>query len=464
MVKNKCMMRKIFRMLVLLYAGLQFSSCGDVDILSPPGPAGLTAYKEWVKAVASGEIAWASGTDPANFFKFLKGEKGESGAQALDVWKAYIKSGIVENPHKPGSNWDPNKNAAADFYYFLTGAKGEVGMVPHINSKGNWQIGAKDTGIPAKGKDGEPGQPGQPGQPGLPGKVADEVTIGLNGNWEISGVDTGISATAKAGLNGADGKSALELWIAEVREGKINDSQGTVWPPTRISLGDFWDFLGGGLASGNQLTMLKLIHSEVDPMDDQYEVFEFMTDPEAVVTMQFAHEIVSAKADETGKCVLRFKNKQEVEIPVLITALKTGKKESISLLSVVKIRQPYFKLSETVIWLDEDDNEMALPNGEFRPNDEIPYLYLKTSHDQKYKAVITVDFANIKGVDFRGLTGQNFRSILKWSNPQLTQATITFTPNGYSSGLDPEGTVFLFQIMGLNDVVTYRRLKVVLGP
>lgn len=458
------MMRKVLRILVLLYTGLQFSSCGDVDILSPPGPVGLTAYKEWVKAVASGEVAWTSATDPANFFKFLKGEKGEPGAQALDIWQAYIKTGMVDNPHKPGSKWDPNKSTAADFYYFLTGAKGEAGMVPHINQIGNWQIGDKDTGIPAKGKDGESGQPGQPGVPGLPGKAADEVIIGLNGNWEISGVDTGISATGKSGLTGADGKSALELWIAEVREGNIKDSQGTVWPSTRISLGDFWDYLSGGLAIAIENTLLKLVRSDVDPQDDQYEVFEFLTDPGAVVTMQFAHELVSATADETGKCVLRFKNKQEIDIPVLITALKTGKKESVSLLSVVKIRQPYFRFSETVIWLDEDDNEMALPNGEFRPNDEIPYLHLKSKYDEEYKAVVTMEFANVKEVVFRSVTEQNFNDKFEWKNTELTKATLTFKTNSYDPWLKPEGTLFLFQIIGLNDVVNYKYFRVVVWP
>ncbi|QBQ40588.1 hypothetical protein E2P86_05250 [Sphingobacterium psychroaquaticum] len=180
-------MKKIIYTAVLFITLLHLTSCNDLDILAPPGPAGMSAYKEWVKAVEGGQIQWSQGTDLPNFFKFLKGEKGDKGddgKSSYDIWKDYIASGAVDDPHNPGSKWPAGKNTQADFYKFMTGAKGDAGLTPHVNDKGNWQIGDKDTGIPAKGKDGT------------------VITIGTNGNWVIDGKDSGISAKGKDGKDG----------------------------------------------------------------------------------------------------------------------------------------------------------------------------------------------------------------------------------------------------------------------
>lgn len=201
-----------------------FASCNDIEIYSPPGPAGMSAYEVWVQAVEQGDVKWESGTDLPNYFKYIKGDKGDAGESAYALWIEYIKTGTVEDPHNQGSNWDPNKNTMPDFYYFLSGSKGEDGITPTINDKGNWQIGDIDTGIPAKGKDGQDGKDGSTisiggngnwiidgvdtgipakGQDGKDGKDGSIVTIGDNGNWIIDGVDTGISAKGQDGKDGS---------------------------------------------------------------------------------------------------------------------------------------------------------------------------------------------------------------------------------------------------------------------
>ena len=123
------------------------------------------------------------------------------------------------------------------------GEDGEDGTTPHIGSNGNWWIGNVDTGVPAQGKDGQDGQDGE-----MP-----DITIGLNGNWWINGEDTGVPAQGKDGQNGNDGndgepgtngQSAYELWVQEVKAGKVYKN-GELWPTTRTTVADFWEFLRG---------------------------------------------------------------------------------------------------------------------------------------------------------------------------------------------------------------------------
>ena len=334
-------MKKLLSIAVLLMMTLQFNSCDDIDILSPPGPAGLSAYKEWVNAVKDGTIPWTAGTDLPNFFKFLKGDKGEAGASAYASWVELIKTGTVENPHKPGSKWDPSKDAPSDFYSFLTGAKGDAGITPQINAKGNWQIGDKDTGIPAKG------------QPGVAGSV---VEINDAGNWEIDGADTGISAKGKDGISGTDGESAYGIWVAEVEAGNIKDKDGNLWPAGNITLGDFWDYLSGKSSPGIMVeqTPLLLIKSGIDPDDKAYELFEFETDPEAVVTMEFENSQVVGVADGAGKCSLRFPNRKDQNIPVFVFAHVTKKQPSKTLLLTIKAQVAVFTLADEAFWYNSD--------------------------------------------------------------------------------------------------------------
>ncbi|MDO4771879.1 MAG: collagen-like protein, partial [Porphyromonas sp.] len=140
-----------------------FASCNEIDIISPPGPRGFSAYEVWVEAVKNGKIEWAEDTDLANYFKYLKGEKGDAGADAYTTWKEWIKTVSVDDPHNPGRKWSPERTSQKDFFHFLTGAKGEDGLTPFVNEKGNWQIGDKDTGIQARGRDGEKGDKGEKG-------------------------------------------------------------------------------------------------------------------------------------------------------------------------------------------------------------------------------------------------------------------------------------------------------------
>ena len=120
------------------------------------------------------------------------------------------------------------------------GEDGDDGVTPHIGDNGNWWIGNVDTGVPAKGQDGKPGDDGQ-----MP-----DITIGENGNWYINGEDTGVPAQGKDGNNGddgqpgANGQSAYELWVEEVKAGRVYKN-GELWPTTRTTVADFWEFLRG---------------------------------------------------------------------------------------------------------------------------------------------------------------------------------------------------------------------------
>lgn len=456
-------MRRFLSITVLFMLLLHLSSCDDLEIMSPPGPSGLSAYQAWVKAVESGEIKWTAAVDLANFFKYLKGEQGEPGSNAFDVWKELIKTGTVDNPHKPGSKWDPAKNSQVDFYYFLSGAKGDAGITPHINAAGNWQIGDKDTGIAAAGIDGQSGLPGQPGAPGPDGNDGDKVKIGLNGNWEINGLDSGIPAVPKDGVQGSDGKSAFEIWNAEVAAGLIKDKEGTVWPTGNNSLADFWYYLSGGLVMQKETTPLKFINSLQDPDDFTHDIFEFETDPGAVVTMRYGDVLATGTADVAGKCFVRFTNNEKKDRPVLATALKAGKNESASLLLVVRTTVPLFKLPEKLIWLDEDGKEMDTPNGEYRPFDEIPYIYLKADFDEKYKVIVPIEFGNVKEAIFMHWDIENFNFSFEWNNPEKTKATVTFWANEYDYGINNESN-FIFQIIGLNDAVSFKQIKVKVAP
>ena len=74
------------------------------------------------------------------------------------------------------------------------GDPGSNGISPHIDeNSGNWFIGDTDTGVSAKGENGNDGL---------------TPSIGANGNWFIGDTDTGILAQ---GTNGKDGKSIKSI-------------------------------------------------------------------------------------------------------------------------------------------------------------------------------------------------------------------------------------------------------------
>ena len=260
-----------------IVCSVTFLSCdNELHMLFPEGPAGKSAYEVWVEEVLNGTIDWPEDrTDVNNFFLYLKGEDGKNGADgqsAYELWLAEVEKGL-ENPHNPGHEWPKDQTDMNDFWYYLSGADGQNGVTPNIGDNGNWWIGGEDTGIPAKGQDGKPGDDGatpvigengnwwidgvdtgvpakgQDGKPGDDGQMPD-ITIGENGNWYINGEDTGVPAQGKDGNNGddgqpgANGQSAYELWVEEVKAGRVYKN-GELWPTTRTTVADFWEFLRG---------------------------------------------------------------------------------------------------------------------------------------------------------------------------------------------------------------------------
>lgn len=49
------------------------------------------------------------------------GTNGANGKSAYELWKEYIASGEVDNPHKPDQKWPADRNKQTDFWDFLTG-------------------------------------------------------------------------------------------------------------------------------------------------------------------------------------------------------------------------------------------------------------------------------------------------------------------------------------------------------
>lgn len=249
--------QQLFLRIVLFVSVLGWVGCDRVEVLSPQGPRGFSAYEVWVNAIRDGKIKWDQGTDLANYFKFIKGEKGDTGQDAYSIWREWISDGSVDDPHDEGKKWSPKRNTKKDFYFFLTGARGEDGLTPFVNEKGNWQIGDRDTGIPAKGKDGTNGKDGQNGSNGLDG---DRVEI-KEGYWHINGENTNIPATGSKGKPG-QGKSAYTMWVEDVQASRIWDRQNNLWPTDKTDLEHFWYYLQGKSPDGTGDTTLPSVDVE----------------------------------------------------------------------------------------------------------------------------------------------------------------------------------------------------------
>lgn len=125
-----------------------------------------------------------------------------AGKSAYEVWVEEVLNGTID--------WPEDRTDVNNFFLYL------------------------------KGEDGKPGDDGQ-----MP-----DITIGENGNWYINGEDTGVPAQGKDGNNGddgqpgANGQSAYELWVEEVKAGRVYKN-GELWPTTRTTVADFWEFLRG---------------------------------------------------------------------------------------------------------------------------------------------------------------------------------------------------------------------------
>lgn len=117
-------------------------------------------------------------------------------------------------------DWPKDETELNDFWYYLSGADGKDGVTPNIGDNGNWYINGEDTGKPARGPQGEQGADGKPGQDGKPGENGDD------------------------GAPGAAGQSAYDLWVQEVKAGKVYKN-GDLWPSDKTLAADFWKFLRG---------------------------------------------------------------------------------------------------------------------------------------------------------------------------------------------------------------------------
>lgn len=149
-------MRTIFsKMVGVLMLPLLMCACStDLNMTLPEGPAGLSAYEIWAKAVENGEIAWpVDKTEKEDFYLYMQGKNGQDGKSAYDLWKGEVATGNLDDPKNPGQKWPVDKITLADFWNYLTGKNGENGQSayelwkeavaeglpnPHDNQGGNW--------------------------------------------------------------------------------------------------------------------------------------------------------------------------------------------------------------------------------------------------------------------------------------------------------------------------------------
>ncbi|KGN95532.1 hypothetical protein HQ39_04540 [Porphyromonas sp. COT-108 OH2963] len=256
------------------------------------GKNGLSAYELWKQEVLAGRIDWPKDkVEISHFFQYLKGKDGKDGKDGVtphigpngNWWFGDEDTGVPAKgkdgkdgvagvtPHiGENGNWwigDKDTGVPAKGKDGKDGQDGQDGVTPHIGENGNWWIGDKDTGVPAKGKDGQDGQDGvtphigengnwwigdkdtgvpAKGKDGKDGKDGTSPHIGHNGNWWIGDKDTGVPAQGEKGKDGADGLSAYQLWVKDVKAGKITDPEtGNPWPVDKITLTDFWKYLRG---------------------------------------------------------------------------------------------------------------------------------------------------------------------------------------------------------------------------
>ena len=81
------------------------------------------------------------------------GTNGTNGKSAYELWKEYISSGEVDNPHNPDQKWPADRNKQTDFWDFLTGKSsvieveiGKYNVIPEY-----WNSLLKEYVIPSYG-------------------------------------------------------------------------------------------------------------------------------------------------------------------------------------------------------------------------------------------------------------------------------------------------------------------------
>ena len=81
------------------------------------------------------------------------GANGANGKSAYELWKEYISSGDVDNPHNPDQKWPADRNKQTDFWDFLTGKSsvieievGKYNVIPEY-----WNSSLKEYVVPSDG-------------------------------------------------------------------------------------------------------------------------------------------------------------------------------------------------------------------------------------------------------------------------------------------------------------------------
>ncbi len=237
---------------------------GDAGASGKNGIDGQSAYEMWKEYVRETISAGGTVTDQngnvislddlsvQKFFQYLtgkagdKGEKGDAGLDGKDG--ANGKDGLTPEIDPETGEWIFVNKESKDTVFThiqskgldgkdgVDGKDGQDGATPEVGSNGNWWIGGVDTGIKAQGPKGDTGSAGKDGADGKDGVDGKDGADGKNGS------------DGKDGVNGSAGKSAYELWVADVMSASGLDdpkNPGHKWDPSKTSVADFYEYLRG---------------------------------------------------------------------------------------------------------------------------------------------------------------------------------------------------------------------------
>lgn len=157
-----------------------------------PGENGLSAYDLWVIDVSHGLIDPKTGeewpkeaTSKMYYYDYLRGASGINGINgisAFDIWKQMVDCGIFYYPHEEELTY-------IDMFIFLKGKDGKDGR------------DGKNGTIGQDGQKGEKGDNGVDGKDGIDGQTI-SISISDDGYWIIGGIKTDKKAI---GVNGSKG-------------------------------------------------------------------------------------------------------------------------------------------------------------------------------------------------------------------------------------------------------------------
>lgn len=143
-----------------------------------------------------------SDTNPVNDSEVVVVISEDTGTFYLRL-SSYIDQNGVANGYLPIGN---AKEISA-----IKGEKGDDGITPHIGSNNNWFIGDTDTGVLAKGTNGQDGKDGANGENGSDGVGISQATITENGELVIDYTnDTSSNLGIVVGRNGVDGNNGKD--------------------------------------------------------------------------------------------------------------------------------------------------------------------------------------------------------------------------------------------------------------